>query len=348
MGDILPGWDVAFIKSCFGNYSVDVTIKCNARKGWKNVHGQRIGFALVIFPSAASAETVLREFSGKMIPGTESTFNLKPNVWSNPTNPASHSPDEDKVSQISSAVDCDPETPLEPPLELQLEPCTISQLRERLALFGCDTKCAEEDAQRRGGRLEKKKVLVETLCKLHRQQPPKIERRRRIFAAGTPVPDELIVPLLDQLRQTNFPPKRRNVTAQEYLVLGMPGAGAPARHLDKFQRLWDLARGMITCMAPGFQYTSIAVTKNFVGSPHVDMGDKTFQYAVSMGDFRSGGELCVEASPFEVFVVDTKNKIAKVDGRFPHWVRRFEGERFSLIFYRVDGDTSPKEQAVYL
>ena len=37
-------------------------------------------------------------------------------------------------------------------------------------------------------------------------------------------------------------------------------------------------------------------TKNFVGSPHVDVFDRSKQFAVSLGDV-SGGELCVDEDP---------------------------------------------------
>lgn len=37
-----------------------------------------------------------------------------------------------------------------------------------------------------------------------------------------------------------------------------------------------------------------AVTKNFRGSPHIDQNDFSVQYALAVGDFASGGELCVE------------------------------------------------------
>ena len=37
-------------------------------------------------------------------------------------------------------------------------------------------------------------------------------------------------------------------------------------------------------------------------------------------------------------VVDTRNRLAEVDGRQVHWVRGFHGgERFSLIFYNTEG-----------
>ena len=102
---------------------------------------------------------------------------------------------------------------------------------------------------------------------------------------------------------------------------------------------------------PCYRYSSIAVTKNFVASPHVDERDRTHQYAVSLGTFQ-GGELCVDegvgdncasvppttvaamAHSHTVVVVDTRNRIARVDGRHVHWVRTFtSGDRYSLIFF---------------
>ncbi len=58
---------------------------------------------------------------------------------------------------------------------------------------------------------------------------------------------------------------------------------------------------------------------------------------------RNAGELCVEGGnhnedkdTFEdyVNVVNTRNRIARVDGRNIHWVRSWTGgDRYSLIFY---------------
>ena len=78
------------------------------------------------------------------------------------------------------------------------------------------------------------------------------------------------------------------------------------------------------------KFTALAVTKNFVGSPHIDTQNIGPFYGMALGDFRNieaqdhvprrGGALCVESGPMEVTYVDTKGKMAKVDGRFPHWV----------------------------
>ena len=60
----------------------------------------------------------------------------------------------------------------------------------------------------------------------------------------------------------------------------------------------------------------LAITKNFMGSPHIDRFDETYQYAVSLGDF-TGGELCIETElpcGREVAIVNTRNKLVKVVG----------------------------------
>jgi hypothetical protein len=85
---------------------------------------------------------------------------------------------------------------------------------------------------------------------------------------------------------------------------------------------------------PLCRWTAVALTKNFQGSPHTDSCDISYQHAISLGGF-SGGELCVESEDHRcVVVVDTHNKLARIDGRYVHWVRRFRGgDRYSLVFF---------------
>ena len=51
--------------------------------------------------------------------------------------------------------------------------------------------------------------------------------------------------------------------------------------------------------------------------------------------------LCVELDAHHVALVDTYLKIAKIDGRFPHWVSEYgasgEQERYSVIWFRTEG-----------
>ncbi len=126
---------------------------------------------------------------------------------------------------------------------------------------------------------------------------------------------------------------------------------------------------------PNFTYSAVAVTKNFRGSPHIDTHDVTHQYTCSFGTWvGGGGELCIEDAqqPSElIHVVNTRNRMVKVDGRYTHWVRAFgqrnldsnarhrscdepmaattddkeadegpkqsaDGDRFSLVFYSTE------------
>lgn len=99
------------------------------------------------------------------------------------------------------------------------------------------------------------------------------------------------------------------------------------------------------------KYTSLAVTHGFHGSPHIDRQNVGPFYGLSLGNFEEGtGGICVECSARIVACVNTKNRLAKVDGRNPHWVDWYDDrntERHSLIFYQVTGEREPVGPAVF-
>ena len=126
-------------------------------------------------------------------------------------------------------------------------------------------------------------------------------------------------------------------------------------------------------MDPDFAecYTAVAFTKNFQGSPHIDTQNSGPFYGLALGDFRAvvtaattarapsqpgesgtteegkegvaedeagksgGGALCVECSALEVAHVDTRNKLGRVDGRYPHWVAPYQGTCTGSPFTKV-------------
>lgn len=129
-----------------------------------------------------------------------------------------------------------------------------------------------------------------------------------------------------------------------------------------------------------YKPTSLVVARNFKGSPHVDGRDVTWQYAAAFGDYGlnvspnnepestcnaatshdngdgegsplRGGELCVESEApggAEVVLIDTRNRLARVDGRYCHWVREYDsGCRYSVIWYRADGPRTEPRRAVF-
>ena len=67
---------------------------------------------------------------------------------------------------------------------------------------------------------------------------------------------------------------------------------------------------------------------------HVDGRDIAHQYGLVLGDSQ-GGELQVWNSDGTSQVVDYRHKVLKMDGRLPHAVLPFEGERYCVIFYKL-------------
>ena len=120
---------------------------------------------------------------------------------------------------------------------------------------------------------------------------PRVEHRHN----GKLVPVALRDRLVKILASLRWPAKRHrtSVRADHYAVIwrGRPRAG--------LEDLYAGCHELITWADPLFQYTHIAVTKNFVGSPHKDVLDQSYQYTVSLGNFTSGGQLCVEEPGLE-------------------------------------------------
>ena len=397
---------------------VEVTIR---RKRWTSTDGRKQGFALLCFESEAVARNVLMDWKGKRP--------LRAHRWKESRVAAAHfsSPPENTSMHPCECAGM-------PALEAQLEPLTETQLRTRLARLG-HPSCAKAEAQAQasGGRLAKKALLKRSLSGLYRSGAAP---RHLMFFWGTPIPGPLLGGMMAALESLRWPASgraagraRRGVQAEQYLVLGRASAEQPEaktaiapHHLALWTAAKALLKGMLNTASASlsdrgnggggggsYEATSLVVTKNFTGSPHVDARDVTWQYAASFGNFGPGigggrlesgndpeggpepgdipprgaygngcalqdaggesrggperkegaaffcglrgGELCVESEApggAQVAVVDTRNRLAKVDGRFPHWVRGYEsGTRYSVIWYRVVGPCNEPERAVY-
>ena len=82
-------------------------------------------------------------------------------------------------------------------------------------------------------------------------------------------------------------------------------------------------------------------------------------YGLSLGNFPDGqGGVCVECSARIVAVVNTKNRLGQIDGRYPHWVDSYDQksssdgasinlERYSLIYYETGGHFKKPGPAVF-
>ena len=161
---------------------------------------------------------------------------------------------------------------------------------------------------------------------------------------------------------TNKNNERTAIDAENYMILTSPASWVNLGHhkrrqaqakLEANQTLWDLAKQAMASVDAPFseRYTALAVTHNFIGSPHIDRQNVGPFYGLSLGDFDDGsGGIMVECSTRIVAHNNTKNRLAKVDGRFPHWVAPYDSqnkERFSVIFYQTMGVYQKIETSVF-
>jgi hypothetical protein len=232
-------------------------------------------------------------------------------------------------------------------LRSQLEPISTPQLRKRLLrTFGvdCDGIYDREDVMQR-------------LLACYDAAPPRTVRHER----GIPVRQEMLDELLVELQSIQWPGttrERPKISAEYYMILqrsqpdqGSKRANREAAKLQRYQGLWSKAVKAITEVDCEFadRFTALAVTKNFCGSPHIDTLNVGPFYGISLGGFspEDGGKISVECSPTCVAEVDTRGRLGKVDGRFPHWVTPYQGTRYSLIYYVTSGEIIPQTTAIF-
>lgn len=114
-----------------------------------------------------------------------------------------------------------------------------------------------------------------------------------------------------------------------------PNKVAPA-DATALRSLWRELRALTKKADRVFRFSSVQINKNFTGHPHRDKNDTTFQFALSLGNFK-GGELVVATDdPLLLVKYNTNGRLTKCDGRHPHWVTpHTSGDRYSLIMYSI-------------
>lgn len=252
-------------------------------------------------------------------------------------------------------------------LRSQLEPWGTVHLRRRLVRdFGMSPTDPEEI-----GRAEVMDMLLECYHKEEMLQLKDgdlmknvdlnlgVAKRPIIKLDGTPVRQDLLDSILKELRDWRYNSKRGGSTsnrerpsiqAECYLILRAPNKDVGNQHtsrqekrrqkkMEHNQTLWNLALQALQETDPEFasRCSEIAVTYGFIGSPHIDRQNSCPFYGLSLGNFTEGtGCVTVEISARILAEVNTKNRLGKVDGRYPHWVGAYnveEEDRYSLIYY---------------
>lgn len=264
---------------------------------------------------------------------------------------------------------CEPARARDPTLlRSQLAPLSTPQLRARLeGAFGVPTDPATV------GREE----VLDRLVRAHEREGPRAVR----VVSGKPVSDAVCDALLECLRTTRWPVgparERPKVDADGYFTLQRPSREGDRRFrveggqkqrraaakLRAHAELWRLAEVAMREVDPAHwdAMTAVAFTRGFRGSPHIDTENVGCFYGLSLGDYgpvggaadddddaegssRVSGAIAVESGTREVTHVDTRRKMARVEGRNPHWVTPYAGERYSLIYYRTEGEAEPHEK----
>merc|ERR1712216_616288 len=186
--------------------------------------------------------------------------------------------------------------------------------------------------------------LLNLLCTAYAAKEEMGQPRVIVSDVGESLPLSSTTQLLESIRMMDWKENvRPNVTASGYVILKRPyEMKEPPRWHERDPRsvrrkVWQLAEDILKNASPtaaAFEFSAIAVSKNFRGSPHVDKNDICPQYAFSLGEFsEDGGKLCVEESSFTVRAFETRGRLVRIDGRFPHWVSGYVGERYSVIYY---------------
>lgn len=269
-----------------------------------------LGYAFVLFRDAAEAVQATAAFNGLDVGGGW-VIRIMPGIERKGSTPRR------KAAGLAASAD--------PSLGHQLFPTSLRPNEQSDAIVRhCNAVGIAYGSE------NDERELVQEIKAHYRRNPRQVMR-----AGGVSVSPALLDPLLTELQQTRWPAvdHRAGMECSHYLVLylGRPNPG--------YEALATVVGNLLSWADHAYPCTMVAVTKNFEGSPHIDARDVTYQYAISLGSFTSGGELCVESSedPSCVHVLTTHNKIARIDGRFIHWVRGHSGgDRYSVIYYSTN------------
>tara|TARA_Y100001958_G_C21244379_1_gene573577 strand:- start:18 stop:530 length:513 start_codon:yes stop_codon:yes gene_type:complete len=157
---------------------------------------------------------------------------------------------------------------------------------------------------------------------------------------------ELILEELREITYHGFPlSPRKNVSNNAKVhgfTLGHVWAWNPickrkiyvSKYNKQYPKLYALLKGLMALYDPKFNYSTIQVNYNLCCKRHYDKNNVGNSYTMSFGDYTKGGELHVENKHGTVHSYNTKNRMVRFDGRLDHWVSPFQGERYSVVFFK--------------
>ena len=262
-------------------------VKKLVRKGYKNKgsnsssaqKGGYLGFAILTFSAPEDAQAFLAQCNGIVV-GDDKDYTLRLQPANAPAN---------KRRQRAVELGKDP-----PHIArfngyskeaLVQRWDTIRRLKSSGSVSGT---FADQASVQEEFKFTKKKELVHLICNYYKELD---HAPTEVAVEGHPIPASLADSLraeLDSLKWSAT--KHRKISAQHYLVLKRKHQqDVPAGQDDESQadvsaqedavkNLHRLANKLMAWADPEGQWTHIAVTKNFIGAPHIDNFDISHQY----------------------------------------------------------------------
>lgn len=93
--------------------------------------------------------------------------------------------------------------------------------------------------------------------------------------------------------------------------------------------IYEALKKLIHHISPNFDYNTITLNHNFKCIPHVDKYNTSPSLIVGIGKY-TGGELVLDDAYFEIH----NNPLIFNGGSIKHWVNDFEGDRYSIIYFK--------------
>lgn len=99
-------------------------------------------------------------------------------------------------------------------------------------------------------------------------------------------------------------------------------------HTKKHPILFDKLNNLIKDIDSQFEYTTIQINKNILCPAHIDKNNIGLSYIIGLGNYEHG-ELVIENIPYDI-----KKKWLLFDGKKVHWTNEFQGDRYTIIYYK--------------
>ena len=98
--------------------------------------------------------------------------------------------------------------------------------------------------------------------------------------------------------------------------------------------LWNALEEFRDLYFPNFEFTGVQLNYRYALGPHKDKANVGESVLVCCGEY-TGGLTCVELEDGTVQKFDARLNPVTFDGsKYEHWVEPFEGDRFSIVFFR--------------